>query len=63
MIAKAPSKEQRENASLRAGKASRWHHESNELDIKLDLALGAPEDLRDYQDCIRAARGKERRAP
>lgn len=45
----------------RGAQASRDRWDSEELDIKLDMLLGAPEDLRDYQDCIRAARGKERK--
>lgn len=32
----------------------RW--ESEELDVKLDLLLGAPENLSAYQDCLQQAR-------
>lgn len=49
-----PTKQQR--ASANCGKASKELCDARELDLKLDLALGAPEDLSAYADCIRAAR-------
>lgn len=38
----------------------RW--ESEELDVKLDLLLGAPENLSAYQDCLQQARWEGARA-
>ena len=40
----------------KAIRASRQAQESIETDIRLDLALGKPEDLSAYQDCIQGAR-------
>lgn len=42
--------------SVRMQRVSKERRETSELDIRLDLALGAPEDLTNYQDCIRGAR-------
>jgi transcriptional regulator with XRE-family HTH domain len=40
----------------RANAASKAHFDDQELDIRLDLALGATDDLSNYQDCIDRAR-------
>ena len=35
---------------------SRAKRDENETDMRLELALGKPEDLSAYQDCIQGAR-------
>jgi hypothetical protein len=49
----------------RAVAASKAHFDDQDLDIRLDLALGVPSDLSNYQDCIDGARyeGSLRRKP
>ena len=42
----------------KAIRASRQAQENHETDIRLDLALGKPEDLSAYADCIQGARRK-----
>ena len=51
----APAVNQEER-SRRAVAASAAYFDNQETDIRLDLALRAPEDLSAYQDCIDAAR-------
>lgn len=50
-----------EATKKRAARASKTYFEDQDTEIRLDLALGAPEDLSNYLDCIQAARGKERK--
>ena len=40
----------------RAVAASKAFSDAQETSIRLDLALGAPEDLSKYQDCLASAR-------
>lgn len=42
--------------SRRSVAASKAHFDGQETDIRLDLAMGTPADLRHYQDCIDGAR-------
>lgn len=57
------SRPQYDERSLRgahaSGKAALARMDAAETDRRLDAALGRPESLRDYGDCIRAARGLE----
>lgn len=55
---KPKTEEQKNRARLSAINASQERSDDRELDLRLDLALGRPEDLSQYQDCIRAARRK-----
>jgi len=48
---------------MRAVAASQKQWEDLETDIRLDMALGKPEDVSAYQDCISAARVRRVEAP
>lgn len=45
-----------QRARENAGKTSREYRDGHETDIRLDLALGKPEDISAYHDCIQGAR-------
>lgn len=45
----------------RGAKGSPELRDAFELEIRLNMALGPAEDMSMYADCIRAARGKDRK--
>lgn len=52
----AAVKRTREEWQATAQRSADRRSESEETDVRLDMALGAPENLSAYQDCIAAAR-------
>lgn len=56
MTFKLPTMDDRAVSTSRGARASKAHHDALDLDLRLDLALGRPEDISNYQDCLRAAR-------
>lgn len=56
MSFKEPLMAEKRASMSRGARASKAHHEALDVDARLDLALGRPEDLSAYRDCIRAAR-------
>lgn len=46
----------------RAVASSKRHWDDQETDVRLDLALGKPEDVSSYLDCIQGARWEGGRA-
>jgi hypothetical protein len=49
-----PSK--RAHAQANCAHSSTEAATQRDLDVRLDLALGAPDDISAYQDCVQAAR-------
>lgn len=56
MTFREPTMLEKRASMSRGARASKAHHEALDVDARLDLALGRPEDLSAYVDCIKAAR-------